>query len=82
MNTTTSNPEIYELNLPIRLGQFLKLADVVENGAQARELILSQMVKVNGIVETRRAHELTHGDIITVGHGDKSLHLQVVNWEI
>ena len=52
----------------IRLGQFLKLAGLVEDGAQARIAIQSGDVTVNGVVETRRGHHLTGGDVVVVDH--------------
>ena len=42
----------------IRLGQYLKFANLAETGGQARELIASGMVSVNGEVETRRGRQL------------------------
>ena len=42
----------------IRLGQVLKLAGVVEDGAQAREAIEAGEVTVNDEVETRRGRQL------------------------
>ena len=38
----------------IRLGQFLKLANLVESGAQAKPLIQDGQVSVNGEIDTRR----------------------------
>ncbi|MDY5585423.1 MAG: RNA-binding S4 domain-containing protein [Arcanobacterium sp.] len=61
--------EDFYLRLPIRLGQFLKLANLAENGAHARELIQDGVVEVNGEVETRRSHELKDGDVITLDDG-------------
>ena len=52
----------------IRLGQFLKLAGLVEDGAQARIAIQSGDVTVNGVVETRRGHHLSGGDVVVVDH--------------
>lgn len=48
----------------IRLGQFLKLAGVVEDGGEAREIIERGLVLVDGIVETRRGRQLHVGDTI------------------
>jgi ribosome-associated protein len=48
----------------IRLGQFLKLADLVESGADAKELIADGEILVNGEPETRRGHQLRVGDIV------------------
>lgn len=50
----------------IRLGQLLKLANLVEDGVEAAELIKSGMVKVNGEIDDRRGRQLHHGDTITV----------------
>jgi ribosome-associated protein len=51
----------------IRLSQFLKLADLVEDGSQARELLEEGAVLVNGRVETRRGAKLRSGDVVAVG---------------
>ena len=51
----------------IRLGQYLKFANLAETGGQARELIASGMVSVNGEVETRRGRQLAPGDRIALG---------------
>jgi ribosome-associated protein len=53
----------------IRLGQFLKLADVVDNGAEAKPLLMQGLVWVNGELETRRGRQLVKGDVVTVGEG-------------
>lgn len=50
----------------IRLGQFLKLADLVESGAQARMVIADGEVSVNGELELRRGRQLVKGDVITL----------------
>lgn len=54
---------------PIRLGQFLKLADVVQDGVEAKIEIASGQVSVNGAAENRRGRQLNHGD--KVGHRDR-----------
>lgn len=48
----------------IRLGQALKLASLVEDGAQARALIEDGLVKVNGDIEERRGRQLHDGDTV------------------
>ncbi|MFC0715762.1 RNA-binding S4 domain-containing protein [Cellulomonas biazotea] len=50
----------------IRLGQFLKLADLAETGAQARELLDDGAVSVNGEPEARRGRQLVRGDRVEV----------------
>lgn len=51
---------------PIRLGQFLKLADLVELGSDVKLLLGEGSVQVNGEVETRRGRQLKAGDVVTV----------------
>ena len=51
---------------PIRLGQFLKLADAVELGSDVKLLLGTGSVEVNGEVETRRGRQLRTGDVVTV----------------
>lgn len=48
----------------IRLGQLLKLAELVETGAEAKALLAEEAVEVNGEVETRRGRQLADGDEI------------------
>jgi ribosome-associated protein len=48
----------------IRLGQFLKLADLVDTGADAKGLLAQGLVRVNGEVETRRGRQLAAGDVV------------------
>ena len=51
----------------IRLGQFLKLANLIESGAEAKEVIADGLVTVNGEVDTRRGRQLTIGDVVEIG---------------
>jgi len=50
----------------IRLGQLLKLANLVEDGVEAAELIKNGLVKVNGEIDDRRGRQLHNGDTVTV----------------
>ncbi len=52
----------------IELDRFLKLAEVTQSGGQAKHLIQSGAVLVNGIVETRRGKKLRPGDSVSVGN--------------
>jgi ribosome-associated protein len=52
---------------PIRLGQFLKLAALAEDGGHARALLEASEVMVNGRVETRRGAQLQAGDVVALG---------------
>jgi ribosome-associated protein len=48
----------------IKLGQFLKLSDLVDTGADAKGLLAQGLVRVNGDVETRRGRQLVVGDVV------------------
>jgi ribosome-associated protein len=50
----------------IRLGQFLKLADLIDTGGEAKVLIASGDVRVNGEVDQRRGRQLVPGDVVAV----------------
>lgn len=50
----------------IRLGQFLKLADLIDTGGEGKVLIASGDVTVNGEVDTRRGRQLHPGDVVEV----------------
>jgi len=51
----------------IRLGQFLKLANLIDSGSDAKPLLAAGEVLVNGEVETRRGRRLVVGDVVTLG---------------
>lgn len=51
----------------IRLGQFLKLANLIESGSEAKEVVADGLVSVNGEVETRRGRQLVVGDVVEIG---------------
>lgn len=48
----------------IRLGQLLKLAGLVEDGAMAREVIAAGEVSVDGRPETRRGAQVQAGSVV------------------
>ncbi|MBB3051538.1 ribosome-associated protein [Prauserella isguenensis] len=50
----------------IRLGQFLKLAGVVDAGSDVRSLLEDGRVDVNGEAEHRRGRQLVRGDVVAV----------------
>jgi ribosome-associated protein len=50
----------------IRLGQFLKLADLIDTGGEAKILIASGDVTVNGEIDLRRGRQLFPGDVVSV----------------
>ena len=54
----------------IRLGQLLKLTDVIDSGAEARAYLAEGSVTVNAEVETRRGRQL-HPDDVVVADGEE-----------
>ncbi|MDI1463564.1 RNA-binding S4 domain-containing protein [Catellatospora sp. KI3] len=50
----------------IRLGQFLKLAGVIETGGEAKLRVTAGDVTVNGEVDTRRGRQLFRGDVVGI----------------
>lgn len=48
----------------IKLGQVLKAVNLVESGVDAKFVIQDGLVKVNGVIETRRGRKLVDGDIV------------------
>lgn len=50
----------------IKLDQFLKVTDTVQSGGQAKILIRSGAVSVNGEMELRRGRKLYDRDVVAV----------------
>ncbi len=65
----------------IKLDQFLKLADVVQSGGEAKHLIQSGQVSVNGKVETRRGRKLHAGDVVTVEEEELVVDIQIDEYD-
>ena len=59
-------PDVPIRDESIRLGQFLKLADLIEHGADAKAVVQQGLVSVNDEVETRRGRQLVPGDVVSV----------------
>ena len=52
-------------NDSIKLGQAMKLTNLVEKGADAKFLLQKNLVKVNGEIEVRRGSKLYVGDVFS-----------------
>ena len=48
----------------MKLDQYLKFIGIVQTGADAKKIIRSGKISVNGIVENRRGRKLIDGDQI------------------
>jgi len=54
----------------IALGQFLKLAEVIDTGGMAKAFLAEVPIKVNGELENRRGRKLYPGDEVAIeGYG-------------
>jgi ribosome-associated protein len=51
----------------IRLGQLLKVAGLIDSGAEVKAFLAERAVLVNGEREDRRGRQLHPGDLVTVG---------------
>lgn len=49
----------------IKLDQFLKYANIVSSGGEAKNIILDGLVKVNNIICTQRGKKIKHNDIVS-----------------
>ncbi len=58
--------ELAEGAAGIRLGQFLKLAGLLDSGGDAKTAIAAGVVSVNGRAETHRGRQLVPGDVVSV----------------
>jgi ribosome-associated protein len=63
-STAKEPPQRVSVDLPITLGQFVKLAGWAGSGGDAKQLVAAGEVRVNGEVEPRRGHKLTPGDAV------------------
>lgn len=69
MNEQADSPNV------IKLDGFLKIVGATSTGGQAKILIQSGQVKVNGEIETRRRRKLVDGDRVSVNGTMFRVHL-------
>lgn len=50
----------------ITLGQFLKLADIIESGGEAKSFLAEHEVLIDGISDNRRGRKLRGGEVVEV----------------
>ena len=50
----------------ITLGQFLKFADIIHSGGEAKRFLSSNTVKINGVEDNRRGRKLKPSDVVEV----------------
>ena len=55
----------------ITLGQFLKIADIIQSGGMAKWFLSEHDVYINGEADNRRGRKLRNGDILDIpGFGE------------
>ncbi len=50
----------------ITLGQFLKVADIIQSGGEAKAFLANNEVYINGELDVRRGRKLRENDVIKV----------------
>ena len=61
----------------IKLDQLLKFSGVAESGTDAKDMILSEMVSVNGEACAMRGKKVREGDTVTVLFDDETVEITV-----
>ncbi len=61
----------------IKLDQLLKFSALAESGAMAKEMILDEIVSVNGELCSMRGKKIRAGDIVTVEFEDETVEITV-----
>ncbi len=61
----------------IKLDQFLKFANLVENGADAKYLVQNGYVSVDGEVEERRGRKLKGGEVVEIDYEGQRFSVKV-----
>ena len=54
----------------MKLDQFLKWNNIVSSGGEAKILILSGQVRVNGEIEKKRGRKLNLGDVVKFSNNE------------
>jgi ribosome-associated protein len=75
MTEINSESELVPEPSKICLDDYLKACGLAETGGQAKVIIQSGRVKLNGVVETRRRKKLVAGDVIQIDNGE-SIHIE------
>ena len=50
----------------ITLGQFLKLADIIQSGGEAKSFLAQNEVEIDGEIDNRRGRKLRGGEVIEI----------------
>lgn len=61
----------------IKLDQLLKFSAIAESGADAKDMVLSELVSVNGEPCKMRGKKIRPGDKVTVEFEDETVEIEV-----
>ena len=61
----------------IKLDQLLKFSNIAENGAMAKEMILDEIISVNGEICTMRGKKIRPGDVVVADFEDEVFEITV-----
>ena len=68
-NELFMNKKIKEIKIDsefITLGQFLKFADIIQSGGEAKSFLLQNDVYIDGELDVRRGRKLRPGNQVTI----------------
>lgn len=65
----------------IKLDQLLKFSGIAENGADAKDMILDEMVSYNGEICTMRGKKVRPGDTVVIVFEDETVQI-MVKWYV
>ncbi len=61
----------------IKLDQLLKFSGLADTGADAKDMILDEIVSVNGEICTMRGKKIREGDVVNVAFDDADVRINV-----
>lgn len=62
----TENRIVYITHAPVELYKVLKFENFASSGGEAKYMIADGIVRVNGLVETRKRKKIFPGDVIEI----------------
>ena len=62
----------------IKLDQLLKFSGVAESGSDAKDMIYSEIAKVNGEVCTMRGKKIRSADVVLIEFEDEDFQIEVI----
>ena len=61
----------------IKLDQLLKFSGLADTGADAKDMILDEIVSVNGEICTMRGKKIREGDVVNVAFDDADVRINL-----